>query len=185
MFKIRYIFLATMILLLLADPLFAAVPMCEDPPTFTEARHFEGTDSSRLPERVFVARTVEVWAANKEKGLKLLARHNFKSMKSEVRCSKPPYEGSLNLEAFVPALLDLSPEKKWGDSVWQVHALVEEKRVGIWSQKSRLAPTNTARKIMQKGFWRPLDNDAYELIWDQESNGTHYTFRIEFDVMSP
>lgn len=159
-------------------------PACGDPPSFVEAKHYEGIDFAHLPERVFVARTLEVWAAQKEKGYKLMARHNFKSMKSEVRCSKAPYEGSVNLSAWVPALLDLTQEKKWGDSMWQFQALLEAKRVGVWSQKSRLAPVDEARKIAQKGVWRAIDPDSYELIWEQNVNGSSMWFRVIFDVMN-
>src|SRR4051812_34174927 len=85
----------------------ATAPVCGEPPSFVEARHYEGVDFNHLPERVFVARTLEVWTAQKERGFKLMAKHNFKSMRSEVRCSKTPYEGSVNLNAWIPALLDL------------------------------------------------------------------------------
>lgn len=163
----------------------ARVPVCEERPTFVEGRHFETFEFSRLPQRVMVARSVEVWAENKQRGLKLLVRHNFKNMKSDVRCSKAPYEGSVNLNAWVPALLDLSRERTWGDSLWQVHLFSESKRVGIWSQKTRLAPIEEARKILQKGSWRFLESEAYELFWDQEIQGSRLFFRVVFDVMNP
>lgn len=167
-----------------ATALALNAPVCTEPPSFVEAKHYEGIDFNHLPERVFVARSLEVWAAQKEKGYKIMARHNFKSMKSEVRCSKPPYEGSVNLNAWIPALLDLSREKKWGDSIWQFQALIQAKRVGVWSQKSRLAPVDEVRKISQKGVWRAIDPDSYELIWEQNVNGNPMWFRVIFDVMS-
>ena len=176
---------SALIVLFISENLRAAVPVCEEPPSFADGKKFETIDASHLPERVFVARSVELWASHKERGMKLLARHDFKTMKSEVRCSKAPFEGSLNVTALVPALLDLSHDKKWGDSVWQVQALSQAKRVGIWSQKSRLAPTDEAKKIMQRGTWRSLSGDSFELIWDQDVDGTHMVFRAVFDLMNP
>lgn len=181
----QLLFLTSVVAMSMAPRALAATaPVCTDPPSFVEAKHFEGVDFNHLPERVFVARTLEVWAANRDKGYKLMARHNFKSMKSEVRCSKSPYEGSVNLTAWVPALVDLSHDKRWGDSVWQFQALLSTKRVGIWNQKSRLAPVDEVRRISQKGTWRALDLDSYELIWEQSVNGTPVFFRVIFDVMS-
>jgi hypothetical protein len=183
--KVRIWILSALILLFLAENLWAKVPVCDEAPSFAEAKHLDGLDPAKLPERIFVARSVDVWAENKPRGLKLFARHNFKNMKSEVRCSRAPYEGSVNLNSWIPALLDLSREKKWGDSLWQLQALSEAKRVGIWSQKSRLAPLEEGRKIMSKGTWRFIDADTYELIWEQVQNGTRLSYRVVFDVMNP
>lgn len=181
----RLLFLASVLALSVAPRAFAATaPVCSDPPSFVEAKHYEGVDFNHLPEKVFVARSLEVWAAHREKGYKLMARHNFKTMKSEVRCSKSPYEGTVNLNAWVPALIDNSREKRWGDSVWQFQAMLQPKRIGIWSQKSRLAPPDEVRRISQKGTWRSLDLDSYELIWEQNVGGSPVFFRVIFDVMS-
>ncbi len=163
----------------------AKTSVCQEAPAFVETENEATFDAAGLPERVMVARSVEVWMTNKEHGMRLLGRHDFKSMKSEVLCSKAPAEGAINLTTWVPALLDLSREKSWGHSVWQLHILTEPKRAGIWSQKSRLAPADEARRLMQKGNWRFLGSNVYELVWDQEEKGTHQYFRVVFDVLNP
>lgn len=181
--RLRFGLLSTLIVLLLSETGWGKVPVCREPPSFVNARNYESFDFSRLPQQTLVARTAEVWVANKEKGLKLLIKHNFKSMKSEVRCSKAPYDGSMNVSTWIPTLLDLSMDKKWGDSIWQVQALSTSKRVGVWSQKSRLAPLNEGRRIAKRGIWRPTELDSYELIWDETVSGTTYSIRVIYDVL--
>lgn len=165
------------------DHVYAQVPMCTQPPSFVEARNYDDFDFSRLPNQVLVARIAEVWTSNKSRGMKLLIRHNFKTMKSDVKCSRAPDQESMNLSVWIPTLIDLSNEKKWGDSIWQIQAITGEKKVGVWSQKTRLAPVDEVRKIAQKGVWRPVDSDSYELIWEQSSGGTKYSVRVVFDVL--
>ncbi|MFN7727934.1 MAG: hypothetical protein ACK5P7_02130 [Bdellovibrio sp.] len=180
---LRYGLLSILILLLVVENAAAKVPLCSQPPTYFQAKAYESFDFSRLPNQVLVAREAEVWVAHKEKGLKLFLKHSFKNMKSEVRCSKAPYEGSMNLSTWVPTLIDLSPEKKWGDSIWQIQALSTTKKVGVWSQRARLAPIEEVRRIARRGIWRPSAMDSYELIWEQVVDGTTYSVRVVYDVL--
>lgn len=159
------------------------VPICTDSPTFVDAKNYDDFDLSRMPKLVLVARNVEVWAANKKSNMKLLIRHNFKNMQSEVKCSRAPDLNSMNLSIWIPSIVDLTENKKWGDSIWQIQALTSRQKVGVWSQKSRLAPIDEVKSITEKGTWRPLDQDSYELIWDQVDGGTKYSIRLVFDVL--
>ncbi|MBX2994236.1 MAG: hypothetical protein KF681_05430 [Bdellovibrionaceae bacterium] len=181
--QMRFWLLSILVLLFMAENASAKVPVCDQAPSFAQARNYETFDFSRLPNQVLVAREAEVWVAHKEKGLKLFLKHNFKNMKSDVRCSKAPYQGSINLSTWVPTLIDLSTEKKWGDSLWQIQALTTTKKVGVWSQKARLAPIEEVRRIAQRGIWRPGEGDSYELIWDQTIDGAVYSIRVVYDVL--
>jgi hypothetical protein len=177
--------LLTFLLLLSAQAVRATVPVCEQTPSFVTEKPIDAFDATRLPERVFVARSVEVWAENKSRGMMLLGHHNFKSMKADVHCSTPLQDGALNLTALVPTLLDRTQTKTWGDSLWQMQILSEAKRAGLWTQKSRLLSSDQARVIMQKGTWRFIDANTYELISEQGDKENRIVLRIVYDVMSP
>lgn len=181
-FKIVKLLMMSIFLALTVE---AKVQFCEEAPSFAGAGRDEGLDRTRLPEVVYVARSVEVWMSHKESRLKLSAQHSFRSMKSEVHCSNAPLSKNLNLMSWVPAMIDFSSEKKWGDSLWQMHTLIESNRVGIWTQKSRLAPKDQLQMILQKGTWRTSGAEAYELIWEEVSEGVPLVFRVVFDAMNP
>jgi len=177
--------LTLLILLLGAQVAQATVPVCSQAPAFVSEKTIDSFDSSHLPERVLVARSVEVWAENKSRGMMLLGYHNFKSMKADVHCSNPPLQGALNLTALVPTLLDLTPEKSWGDSLWQIQILTDAKRAGLWTQKSRLMSADQSRKIMQKGTWHFIDANTYEMITEQGDQNDRVVLHVVYDLMNP
>lgn len=161
------------------------VPLCEGPPTFAETRQYGSIEYSQLPKKVFVARSVDFWWDQKSGFSQLFASHSFQSMRTEIRCVQTSGLSAENWSGYVPALLDFSPQKTWGDSVWQIHAMTDTKRSGFWPQKTRLAPVGVAQELAKKGIWRQLDLNTFELLISEKRASQETHFRVLFDLMNP
>jgi len=112
------------------------VPSCVEsrPELFAEPRVVI-TESS-LPSAVFVAKSADVWLESKQSGLKIWAKHNFKSGQKSFVCADLPAEISTHASIPLVVLNDRTSSKKVGNSLWQFQIMAKEGKLGLWNQKS-------------------------------------------------
>lgn len=91
-----------------------------------------------LPEKVLLAREANLWVEDARSGLKIWARHNFKTGKKSFVCANLPPNTDKHLSVPLIVLWDRTPETKIGDSLWQMQVMANKSKLGLWSQKTGL-----------------------------------------------
>lgn len=106
-----------------------------------------------LPEKVLLAREANLWIENPRTGLKIWARHNFKTGKKSFVCADLPAQTEQHLSVPLVVLWDRTKEGKVGDSLWQMQVMANKTKLGLWSQKTGLM---SVRDLLQArgGPWK-------------------------------
>lgn len=91
-----------------------------------------------LPEKVLLAREANLWVENPRTGLRIWARHNFKTGKKSFVCADVPAKSESHLSVPMVVLWDRTKEAKTGDSLWQMQVMANKSKLGLWSQKTGL-----------------------------------------------
>lgn len=139
-----------------------------------------------LPSVLLVARSANHVIVGK--GLEFQSRQNFVRPKSELICgSQSDHQFSVQLTA--PTIIDLSTEKKVGDSFWIFQLMSENSKLGMWNQKSRLLTQTINYEQWLKSvdqevrFYQIADDQFALLIKKKEGDFTHQ-FLIQYDTVS-
>ena len=87
-----------------------------------------------IPKGILIAREADFFSLNKNQWH---FKHNFIKGKTEVICATLS-KGDLSDSVFFPTLIDLSTERKTGDSFWTFKYVISSDKIGLWNQKSSL-----------------------------------------------
>lgn len=75
---------------------------------------------------------------SKDSGVRIWARHNFKTGRKSFVCADLPVGVNANVSVPLVVLHDRSPLHRTGNSLWQLQLMLREGKLGLWSQKSSL-----------------------------------------------
>lgn len=139
------------------------VPECQGgrPDVFQEIR--APLSLSALPSAVLIARTADVWIENKESGLKIWARHNFKTGQKSFVCASIPTAAATHTSVPLVVLYDRTAAAKVGDSLWQFQIMVRDRKMGLWNQKTGIM---TVKDLLN------LDSQTRNPQWKVEFEST-------------
>ncbi len=145
-----------------------------------------------LPQMVFVGRRADHYVEDKTQNLKIWSQQSFTRAESKVLCASAALSKSEKLSKgfsiYAPTLIDLSGDKKIGDSYWQFHLVAEAEKIGVWNQKSRVF---SKIKDLEEGLQKTgakyqffqLSHDEYELILLKETSTSIEALSIRFDAV--
>lgn len=131
-----------------------------------------------LPKSVFVGRTADVWIESKELGIRIWARHNFKTGSKVFVCADLPRNSNQNFSVPMLVLYDRTDSKSMGDSLWQIQIMMQGQRLGLWSQKSSLLNVEEA---LRKGEFHFSLMDEYQLHSTKKADGFEVQSVIRYD----
>lgn len=164
------------------------VPTCPDrrPELFDEPQMI--TTVAALPVSVLVARTADVWLESKTTGLKIWARHNFKSGQKSFVCADLPVGAEAHASVPLVVLNDRTKAKKVGDSLWQFQVMAKAGKLGLWNQKSGLM-TVTELLDLSKSRWKTEFTqgvlDEHKLRSSQQLGDLEAVSLIRYDLTTP
>lgn len=145
-----------------------------------------------LPSMVFVGRKAEFYIEDKTQNLKILSQQSFTRAESKILCASAALAKSeksvQGFSMYAPTLIDLSGDKKIGDSYWQFHLSAEAEKIGLWNKRSRVFSSS---KDLETGLQKTgaryqfvqISHDEYELILIKETATTIQALSIRFDAV--
>lgn len=148
-----------------------------------------------LPKAVLVARDAEVWVEGVDKTTEVRV-HAYQSFlkpkhreQGKVLCGQSPENFRDRFAITAPTLLDLTPEKKIGDSFWQFQVVAQGEGFSMWNQRTSqpllsdvtaalaLKQSRTPYKVYQVG------HNEYEVLFQRESSGVIQTLSIRYEAL--
>lgn len=173
---------------------FASAPDCEGRPEFiTEVRPELIGGFAKLPQLVLVANEVDYYVESKEleKTLKIHSYQSFANnspaLQSKIICASSQSASVFRSSLFAPTIIDTTPSKKVGQSLWQFQMLADKEGFSVWNTRS-LAFTGNEQleNALMKfgGNYRvyQLSRDRYEVVVSKEANGITQYMSIKYDA---
>lgn len=187
----KILVLGTSLLLAQASLGGVKVSECNTRPDFlNQVRPSAIRNIDNLPQMVFVGRKAEFYVEDKTQNLKILSQQSFTRAESKVLCASAAAvdKSSRGFSMYAPTLIDLSGDKKIGDSYWQFHLSAEADKIGVWNKRSRVFSSSKdleagLQKIGAKYQFVQISHDEYELILIKETANTIQALSIRFDAV--
>lgn len=183
--------LITAILILLAELSHAAkVPTCEAmSDQFSRSTSIGSSvkNLEALPKLVLLAKDAKIFIENKKHSFQLIAFQSFLNAQSKILCSTLPNEMEKNFSIYAPTLIDLSSQRKIGNSFWQFHISVEKSQLGMWNKKTRMFNSvKDIEKILQQNGLQlsiqQISHDDFEMTFARETAEESVRLVIRFDA---
>ncbi|PIS11781.1 MAG: hypothetical protein COT73_02160 [Bdellovibrio sp. CG10_big_fil_rev_8_21_14_0_10_47_8] len=150
---------------------------------------FPSVSLKSLPALVFVGKQADYYVEGKKKNLRLWGQQSFTRGEEKIICATlPSSQESDAFAIYAPALIDLSEEKKTGNSYWQFHMMVRPDKIGIWNKASRLFSKSRdleegLKKIGAQYQFFQRSRDEYELFLIRETDSITEYLSIRFDAV--
>lgn len=182
----------------LSKPLLFEAPQCgEQRPDFLSAgsRQEIVGGSKGLPKTVLVAREAQVWVEGKTgtgAPVRLYAVQNFLHPETRefgrVICGQTPVDFQQRYSLVAPTLIDASPERKVGNSLWQFQVIANSGQYSVWNRRSPtltrstnledlLRDQSSTAKIFQTG---PRE---YEIVVQRDVAGVTQTLSVRYEAI--
>lgn len=181
----------------LIAPAFAEARECTNRPEFlTETRTEVPGGLEALPKTVLVARDAEMWIEGKlESEGKAIRAHSYQSfVRAKTRhlgrilCGSSSEEFADRFSLHAPTLIDISEDKKVGNSFWQFQIIGDGKNFSAWNKKSGLfsAESNLEKSLKDlKAQYRlyQIGHNEFELLVQKETGGVLQTLSIRYEAL--
>jgi len=146
------------------------VSICDKSPEFLNLQRAAASlkNIEALPKLIFVGRMAEHFVQLKSGKLKMWSQHSFKQGKSWVHCADVGEQSDFSSALYGPTLIDQTLGQRVGNSFWQFHLTSNNKQLGVWNRKSRLAVSDKASKDFCKSWefrFRFFKSPMMNLIW--------------------
>lgn len=189
-----YILIAGVLILLAelaqASKPILVVPSCENLPELFSSQEVGATvkNLESLPRMVFVAKHARYYVESKKHSFQLVSHQSFVKGESKILCSTPSNVVEKSFSLYAPTLIDMTENKKVGDSFWQFHVSVGKTQLGVWNQKTRLFKSKDIEKsLAQEGVQIRIlqaSNDEFEMIFTRDNNEFSEKLSIRFDAIN-
>jgi hypothetical protein len=113
------------------------VPECDSEDSLVKQTTGIKIGLHELPKVVLVARESVQEILGKD--MMVVSKQSFIKPQSKVECAKFIKLDQKNYSLTAPVLIDLSAEQKIKNSYWQFQSMIQQSKVGVWNQKSKLA----------------------------------------------
>ncbi len=167
---------------------FSEVKTCETMSFLLDRQGRPVLNMKELAGRTLVARKVfQILDDNDGKGrLYIETRLLAGSQESEVKCSTGIFPTGRRAPSSLPLIIDLSPQKKLGDTFWNFQVFKNVRGLFMLNNKS-LSMNGDALSFLKDEVTdlqiRELDEDRVRLQFVQESRGVKQTIIIEYDLV--
>lgn len=174
---------------------YSEAPECEGRPEFiTEVRPQIIGGFEKLPSMVLVARDAEYYIESKVGGenVKIHSYQSFEAASAsdtKVVCgSSAKSTKNLRFSLLAPTLIDATPSKKVGQSLWQFQMLAAPKGFSAWNQRSlALTQQESLEKTLGDfgGSYQiyQLSPEKYELVVSKSTSSVLQYLSIKFDAV--
>lgn len=179
----------------LVNPLFFKAPDCSSRPEFlVETRPEVPGGLSALPKAVLVARDAEMWIEGRAEdgaALRVHAYQSFVQKKSrshgKVLCGSMPENFADRFSLVAPTLIDVSEDKRVGNSLWQFQVIADHKGFSVWNKKSpSLSKAESLAELLSgmKAQYRlyQISHNEYELLLQKDVGGVTQTLSLRYEV---
>lgn len=149
-----------LLLILIPEMIFAqgmtykSLPSCDkNPVEISEASDDSVLAVSTLPKGLYLARSV-IQSLEKSEGEKYVTYKNLVPAEKENNffCYQGVAESAVKLQSFVPTVIDMTKEQKWGHAFWS-YSISADKKAGALEANRSLIPTLDYKdKLIQQGF---------------------------------
>jgi hypothetical protein len=174
---------------------YSVAPKCDGRPDFiTETRSEIIGSFEKLPAVLLVASDAEFYVESKENGEEVKI-HSYQSFKegsfeqSKVICGTLPKTANHNrFSLFAPTLIDTTPKKTVGQSLWQFQLLTAPEGFVVRNERSlALVKEQTLERNLEGfgGNYRiyQLGPQQYEIVVSKTTNSSSQYLSIKFDAV--
>lgn len=181
----------------LAKPLLFEAPHCGDQrPEFMSGQRQEIAGGLKsLPKTLLVAREAQVWVEGKTSQgapIRLYAVQSF--MHPETRelgrviCGQSPADFHQRFSLVAPTLIDASPDRKIGDSLWQFQVIADAGQYSVWNRKSPALTRSTKLENLMQDQNSPArlfqtGPREYELVVQRDLAGVTQTLSVRYESL--
>lgn len=186
----NWFLIITTIFLILVEASYAdKIPSCESNVHERSAASSFGTivkNIDSLPKMIYLAKSAKMYVENKKQGIRLIANQSFVKAESKISCSTPGISDN-SFSIYAPTLIDLTDEKKVGNSFWQFHVSISTDKIGIWNQKTRLfRSSQDISKVLEKEglqlLIEQLSHDEFQMTFSRDLKEDSIRLVIRFDA---
>lgn len=181
----------------IATPIqYSEATECDGRPEFiTEVRPDLIGGFEKLPPIVLVARDAEYYAESKENGEDLKI-HSFQSFRraddgdSRIVCgSAQKISKPTRFSLFAPTVIDTTPTKKAGHSLWQFQMLASPVGFNIWNERSLSFVKGQSLEKSLTGFGSnyrlyQINSRQYEMVVSKTTATSQEYLSIKFDAVT-
>lgn len=181
----------------LSKPLLFEAPECGDqrPEFLTGSRQEVPGGWKSLPKTVLVARDAQVWVEGKTKSgspVRLFAVQSFVNPETRqfgrVVCGQSPQDFHERFSLIAPTLIDASPDRKVGDSVWQFQVIANAGQFSVWNRKSpSMTRSTTIKNLLEtegSGYRLfQVGQREFDLVVQKDVAGVTQTLVIRYEAL--
>lgn len=142
-----------------------------------------------MPKNLFVGRMAHFWVESKDGLTKVGVKQNFKTGHKEFACATLPRGLKRHFSLFAPALLDRTLGQKTGTTIWQFQTSLDEGRLGVWNQKTKLfTPEQFFAYAKKNGLqlqWSQMGTDDFRIRLQKVVGDFTMILVIDFDQITP
>jgi hypothetical protein len=140
-----------------------------------------------MPKMIYVAKRAKYLIESKKHSFQLAATQSFLQGESKILCSTLSRVADKGFSIYAPTLIDLTDEKKTGNSFWQFHVSIGQSQLGIWNQKTRMFDKNkeVEKSLTAAGLQLQIlqiSHDEFDLIFSRENGEFSEQLVIRFDA---
>lgn len=165
---------------------FKTLKVCEDVPEDILQSDAETIMNLKsLPTGLYLVRSItqSLEKSKSEKYYsykKMLSKDNSKNL----FCYMGTPNSSVKVQSFVPTVIDLTKEKKWGHAYWSIQVSADKKTGAIEANRSLIPGENYREKLKQQGFTieeRQKSHYEYELKLERSIASWKETIIVLYD----
>lgn len=162
------------------------VPVCDTEDSLVKQAPGMKIELQELPKVVLVARESVQEIIGKD--MMVVSKQSFIKPVSKVECAKFERLEQRNFSLMAPVLIDLTAEQKTKNSFWQFQSMIQQSKVGVWNQKSKLSADQQTLEEWVKSQSSEIEffqvtHDQYMMQIRKKEKEQTIIQRIYFDQM--
>ena len=134
----------------------------------------EVTSVTDLPPGIYLARSVVQSLKNSDETYISYQSLLEYSKNNQDVCYKGEAKSAIRTQAFIPTLIDKSPDQKYGNTFWSFSAVIDKLTGAVQSKRSL---------IPNKNYVDALETQGYKIISSQKKHD-EYQIRLERNIAS-
>lgn len=179
----------------LVNPLFFKAPDCANRPEFLSETRTELTGGLKaLPKTVLVAREAEMWVEGRAENGSPVRVHAYQSFvqkksraQARILCGNTPEHFADRFSLVAPTLIDVSADRRVGNSLWQFQVIAAEQGLSVWNKKSPSLAKSEKLDALMKEMKTPyrvyqIGRNEYELVLQKDVGGVMQTLSLRYEV---